>query len=97
MVFNDVYYYSRILEQMIMSDPNEHTRILWACRRGMLELDLLLQPFAKSIYVSLSPDDKVTFQRLLALDDPILYRWLMGKDAADDPDLQRMVDRIRNK
>ena len=78
-----------------MSTYNQDTRVLWACRRGMLELDLLLQPYAKNIYPTLSSRQQAIFRRLLHLDDPTLYAWLMSTSQSDDSELQYMIDHIR--
>src|SRR5579863_8836878 len=40
-------------------------RVRWQCRRGMLELDLLLQSFFDKHYVSLSEVNKALFEQLL--------------------------------
>ncbi|MEY8216305.1 MAG: succinate dehydrogenase assembly factor 2, partial [Colwellia sp.] len=40
-------------------------RLKWACRRGMLELDVLFIPFVDEAYDDLSAKDQRTFERLL--------------------------------
>jgi antitoxin CptB len=47
-------------------------RLLWASRRGMLELDLILAPFVKDVYDSLEEDDKLRFEVLLECEDQTL-------------------------
>ncbi|MGB2041675.1 MAG: succinate dehydrogenase assembly factor 2, partial [Porticoccaceae bacterium] len=37
-------------------------RLMWASRRGMLELDLILQPFVENTYDSLAEDDQLRFE-----------------------------------
>ena len=73
----------------------KQTRIEWACRRGMLELDLILQPYAQHVYPTLSPLEQSQFEQLLSQDDPLLYQWLMGKEKSEDEILQAVVNRIR--
>lgn len=58
-----------------------YSKAYWACRRGMLELDLLLQPFCKEMFNGLSERLQQSFQELLTYDDPDLYRWLIGAEA----------------
>ncbi len=60
----------------------EYARLLWATRRGMLELDLLLGPYAREIYPSLPEEDQIHFQALLAQEDQSLFDWLMEKKPA---------------
>ena len=77
-----------------MQSSNKH--ILWACRRGMLELDLVLEPFAREAYDTLSSAEQVTFQRLLHCNDQELFHWFIGEKIVEgDSDLAQMVTRIR--
>ncbi len=69
-------------------------RLKWACRRGMLELDVILMPFVENHYLQLEEDEKATFQRLLNADDPDLYAWFMGHKACEDKDFAMMVKKI---
>jgi len=53
-------------------------KLLWRCRRGMKELDLLLIPFAEQCYTHLSLLEQGAFDELLGEPDPVLYAWLLG-------------------
>ncbi|WP_026958624.1 MULTISPECIES: succinate dehydrogenase assembly factor 2 [Aliagarivorans] len=70
------------------------SRLKWACRRGMLELDVLLMPFVDEAYDQLSEADQAAFRRLLTCDDPDLFSWFMGHRECDDPELAKMVNVI---
>jgi len=70
------------------------SRLKWACRRGMLELDVLLGPFVDEAFDELAEEDKLTFQRLLEVEDPDLFAWFMGHVKCSDPDLNKMVQFI---
>jgi len=72
-------------------------RLLWACRRGMLELDVLLMPFVKEAYGDLNERHKLIFQRLLTCEDPELFAWFMGHEICPDPDLAEIVEVILNR
>lgn len=72
-------------------------RLKWACRRGMLELDVLFLPFVEEAFDDLSDEDKETFERLLTCDDPDLFAWFMGHQKCDDPELAAMVATILNR
>ncbi|WP_440055709.1 succinate dehydrogenase assembly factor 2 [Pseudoalteromonas sp. T1lg65] len=69
-------------------------RIKWACRRGMLELDVILEPFVEQAYDALSDEDKFVFQRLVTVEDPDLFAWFMGHEKCPDPELSNMVQFI---
>jgi antitoxin CptB len=72
----------------------QKNRLLWASRRGMLELDLLLQPFVENHYDRLAEDDKQQFHLFLALEDQQLFQWLIQKEQASDSNIQRIVNII---
>ena len=72
-------------------------KLRWACRRGMLELDILLAPFVEHGYDALTEPEKHIFERLLACDDPDLFAWFMGHAQSQDPQLQALVQVILNR
>ncbi|WP_299002709.1 succinate dehydrogenase assembly factor 2 [uncultured Shewanella sp.] len=72
-------------------------RVRWACRRGMLELDVLFQPFVEKHYEQLSNEDKLTFVRLLECEDPELFAWFMGHKTCEVPELADMIVKVRGR
>ena len=66
-------------------------RLRWACRRGMLELDLILGHFVEGPFELLEESDKLRFEALLECEDQNLFLWLMKRGQPDSPDLQRIV------
>ena len=77
-----------------MSLADNKPRLRWACRRGMLELDVLFMPFVEESYDALSSEDKDIFERLLECQDPELFAWFMGHEKCEDPELNRLVQFI---
>ena len=77
-----------------MSEGKNKARLKWACRRGMLELDVLFMPFVEKGYDELSETDKLTFERLLTCQDPELFAWFMGHETCEDEALNAMVKHI---
>jgi len=71
--------------------PQHKARLRWACRRGMLELDVLLMPFMDAGYDALTDSQKATFERLLSCDDPDLFAWFMGHQQCQDKPLDDMI------
>jgi len=68
----------------------------WACRRGMLELDILLGNFLEEAYLSLSEQGQAIFVRLLTeANDQELFMWLIGKEKTRDADFASMIEKIR--
>jgi antitoxin CptB len=69
--------------------------IRWQCRRGMLELDIILLSFFDKHFSTLSSIQQNLFVELLALEDQELYEWLTGRTLPTDPALQALVQKIR--
>ena len=74
----------------------EEKRLSWQCRRGMLELDLLLQSFVDKRYASLSETQKKAFYMLLNCQAQILFEYLMGQDTPTDKDVADVAKQIRD-
>ena len=66
-------------------------KIRWACRRGMLELDLILLPFFEECFIKLTEQQKRSFISLLEFPDPDLYRWLMRSEQHEIPGLSEII------
>ena len=66
-------------------------RLRWASRRGMLELDLILEPFLQNIYPDLPEPDKVRYQKLLDCEDQDLFNWFLRKMEPKEEDLKIIV------
>ena len=81
---------------MTANDP-EQNRIRWQCRRGMLELDLLLSAFLETGYPALDPSMRLSFVRLLEQSDQTLQRWLLGDGLDVESDFQQIVRTLRNQ
>lgn len=77
-----------------MSDA-EFARLRWRCRRGLLELDLLLRRFVEHHYNDLSDAERRVFDRLLALADAELLALLQGENEPTDPELAQLVATVR--
>jgi len=74
----------------------EEARIAWRCRRGLLELDLLLGEFFDKHYRHLSPHERAAFVRLLDLSDPMLLDVLLkGAEPPQDIGVANIVNTIR--
>ncbi|EIC83507.1 FAD assembly factor SdhE [Serratia sp. M24T3] len=78
-------------------DINNKSRIQWACRRGMKELDMAIMPFFVYEFDTLSDEDKTQFARLLECDDPDLFNWLMNYGEPNDLELKRIVSLIQTR
>ncbi len=74
--------------------PEEKARIKWACRRGMLELDVVIMPFFEECFEELQEEEQREFVALLECDDPDLFTWIMGHGRSDNLAHASMIDKI---
>ncbi|MGO1296553.1 succinate dehydrogenase assembly factor 2 [Vibrio palustris] len=77
-----------------MYSVEQKARIKWGCRRGMLELDVVMMPFFDECFESLTLDEQDNFVSLLECDDPDLFQWIMGHGRSDNLKHAAMVDKI---
>jgi antitoxin CptB len=66
----------------------------WRCRRGMRELDQLMQRYLEKGWPTADDRERGLFLRLLDCEDDKLWQWFMGLDRPADAELQAIVDRI---
>lgn len=69
--------------------------IRWQCRRGMLELDILLLSFIDAAYERLSIEEQQLFSQLLTYPDQTLYEWFLGRSSSKDANMQDLIQKIR--
>ena len=74
----------------------DHNRLRWKCRRGMLELDILLSSFLKNGYDTLDDADLERFSQLLDYEDNPLFELLMGKMQPADASFNPLLTLIRD-
>jgi len=82
-------------------DMSEHTlhtrnRLAWQCRRGMRELDELLNGFMARHYAGLGDEQLTAFTRLLEYPDSVLLECLMGRMVPADKDVAQIAQEIRH-
>jgi antitoxin CptB len=70
-------------------------RLRWRCRRGMKELDVLLERFALQALPQSGPAERQALGELLELADPQLADYLLGAQIPAAPHLAQLVGRIR--
>lgn len=72
-----------------MGDP-----IRWRCRRGMRELDVLVEGFYTRRYGAMSDAEQAQFRALLEVADPDLVNWLMRR-AQPPEEFASIIDAMR--
>ena len=77
-----------------MIDDTEVNRMRWAARRGMLELDLVLEPFVRVRYRALDDADRQRFEQLMLCEDQDLFAWFLGREQPADKDIAAIVEQV---
>jgi antitoxin CptB len=70
-------------------------RLRWRCRRGMRELDVLLERALGRLMPESSDAQWRAFEQLLDLPDPLLAGYFLGGKTPPEPALAQLVERIR--
>jgi antitoxin CptB len=79
-----------------MSDTGATGKSLrWQCRRGMLELDYVLERYLDEHYAAADPGERDRFAQLLTAQDPELQAWILNGVAHPDPAYHPLIARIR--
>ncbi len=78
-----------------MITPQIKAKLIWNCRRGMLELDLMLTRFMTKHVDTLTDAQITVVEKLLSASDPELYVWLVGQELPLDQELAEIVAFIR--
>ena len=79
---------------MSHDDEIELRRLRWRCRRGMRELDQLLERWLDRAWRQSPTREREVFLRLLDTEDDRLWRWFLGHEAPSDVEIATLVDRI---
>ena len=74
----------------------EVERMRWRCRRGLLELDIVLGRFVDLHYDGLDEARRAAFDVLLEVPDALLWDMITGRESPQqqDPERQRDVDAV---
>lgn len=67
-----------------MINHDDHNRMRWASRRGLLELDLFLEDFVATAYPTLSDEMKALYKNLMGEADQDIFEWLMGRSPSSE-------------
>jgi len=70
-------------------------QLRWACRRGMLELDIILNDFLDAQYFTLTGYQQKSFENLLSRTDQELFRWLVHHEVPSDSTYFEITDLVK--
>lgn len=78
-----------------MVSPQQKAKLKWQCRRGMLELDLVLNQFISNHLEQLTEIQLNAFEQLLTCSDPDIHSWLMGQERPAQQEVMDIVTFIQ--
>lgn len=70
-------------------------KLRWICRRGMKELDVLLESFLQNNHENLVSGAYPQLEALLAQEDDQLWAWIQKTAVPTEPDFIPLLDEIR--
>jgi antitoxin CptB len=71
-------------------------KLRWRCRRGMRELDVLLERYLDERYPSAPASEQRAFEALLELPDPELFAYLLKRVAPANPEWADVIEKLAN-
>jgi len=72
----------------------ELQRLRWRARRGMRELDQLLERWLARCWADAPAHERALFERLLDCEDDVLWSWCLGHAAPSDAELAALIHAI---
>jgi antitoxin CptB len=74
---------------------SELDRIRWRCRRGLLELDLILTQFLDQRFDSLTEHQKEQFAQLINNSDNDLWDLISNRQSSKNHDLREIIQLLQ--
>jgi len=76
-------------------DDRRMERLRWRCRRGLLELDLILLDFLEHRFHTLTPAEQEAFTQLLSTPDNTLLAYIQGAQNPTEKELMQIITKLR--
>ena len=73
---------------------SEHARLKWLCRRGMKELDVLLEHYLEHEYPRAAEGERAAFRELLECQDPVLWDYVMEREQAPGEETGNVIRKL---
>lgn len=75
-------------------NDKKFNELKWRCRRGMREMDILLDQFLETHYANLSSEQQLYLTKLLDMQDPQLFALMMRANPAENEIEKSLIDLI---
>lgn len=82
--------------QYVQISEAELRRLAWRCRRGLLELDLILQRFVSNQFKQLDSKELIAFDALLELPDNDFWDAINHPETITDVAILNVITKIKN-
>ncbi len=79
---------------MAQVESRELGKLLWRCRRGVKELDVLLTRYVEQQFCEAPPAHQEAFRTLLETPDMEIYGYLLGQRRPPTALLSSLIERI---
>ena len=80
----------------VYKNPAEEIpRLKWLCRRGVKELDIIMSHYLEYSFLEAPAAEQKAFRELLAIEDPILFQLVVGKEKSYDEEQDKLLARLR--
>lgn len=77
-----------------MSESDLKRRYRWQCRRGLLEVDVVLNDYMERVFDQETEARQLLFGKLLAEQDADLFEWFTRRSQPQDAELCDYVEHI---
>ena len=74
---------------------SELSRLRWRCRRGIKEMDIILQRCLEQNYPTLPPQQKILFDQILDETDLDILDWILGRSHPDNVEYVELIQLFR--
>lgn len=75
---------------------SDQSRLLWRCRRGIREMDILLESFMEKHYPALSDEEKKMFELFLDETDTDILNWIMGRAEPENSAYKPLLEKLQS-
>jgi len=80
---------------MTVADPIYLQRVRWRCRRGLLELDIVLGRFIDRHYATLDEAQRLVFDEMLDLPDTEFWDLITGNNEPIHPQQRAVLEYLQ--
>lgn len=70
------------------------SQLKWRCRRGVKELDLILNTYLEQYYENADDKEQLAFKNLLELEDPLLFDLLLGNSLSQNKNQHLLINEL---